>query len=89
MTDDQVMHALGVDLDEIYGSAAVGGAILMGMNWKKAFDSAAESLGLKGEQLSIFPRGTLVEVLKELNPDKPINPSLMLAALAEYVKSHE
>jgi hypothetical protein len=70
LTDDQFMHLLGVDLDELY---AKGGDD----RWAKIFRNAAAEIGIEPSQLTVWPRKALVAAVEKAAGESIVVPIVL------------
>jgi hypothetical protein len=84
-----MLHAFGVDLDELYGTSPdVPGAMGVARQQYEIFDRACVILDCKPAALGMIPRPKLLEVLA-IAGGKPVNPHQVTAALALYLEDHK
>lgn len=81
MTDDQILHSLGFDLDELYGMQPES-------EWFKFFDRAVERLGIKPKQILLWPKDWLIKSMAE-HEEKKLERGMTIIMLYKYVVEHQ
>jgi hypothetical protein len=86
LTDDQVMHYLGIDLDGLYGTAEIKDENAMRRGWFETFGAVAASIGIEPGEIGMWPRRWLCGEIERING--PLNRGLMMSALHDYLKAN-
>lgn len=70
LTEDQYLHACGIDLDELYGTRDMPKDEAESRVWLDFFEGAAKRLGVSIRQLPFFPSARICDEIEAFKGGK-------------------